>query len=65
MKQPLRVAKGTVMGECVRIVGTGEVPPGSILAAEITGRWIAIYNVDGACLALKNFGSVESNLGRT
>jgi nitrite reductase/ring-hydroxylating ferredoxin subunit len=53
------------MGEYVRIAGMGEVPPGSVLAVEITGRWVAICNVGGACFALKNFGSVESNLGRT
>lgn len=52
------------MGARIRIAEMNEVTPGSGLAVEITGRRIAIYNVDEACFALKNCGSVESSPGK-
>jgi nitrite reductase (NADH) small subunit len=42
------------MGEYIRVVGVADIPPGSGHVAEVSGRCIAIFNVDGAFFALDN-----------
>lgn len=42
------------MGELIRIAGTTDVKPGSGLVAEVNGKTIAVFNVDGAFFAIDN-----------
>lgn len=42
------------MGEYTRVVGVREVPPGRGHVAQVNGRSIAIFNVEGAFFALDN-----------
>ena len=42
------------MGEFVRVVGTGDVKPGHGTVAEINGKTLAIFNVDGTFHAIDN-----------
>ena len=36
------------MGELIRIAGTADVKPGAGMVAEVNGKAIAVFNVDGA-----------------
>ena len=42
------------MSEYVRVAGTGDVKPGTGIVAEVNGRHIALFNVEGAYYALDN-----------
>jgi nitrite reductase/ring-hydroxylating ferredoxin subunit len=42
------------MGEFVRIAGTGELKPGQGIVAEINGKTVALFNVDGSFHAIDN-----------
>jgi nitrite reductase/ring-hydroxylating ferredoxin subunit len=42
------------MGEFVRVAGTGDVKPGSGIVAEVQGKTIALFNVDGVFHAVDN-----------
>ena len=42
------------MSELLRVIGVGDLPPGKRHVAEVNGREIAIYNVDGAFFAVDN-----------
>jgi len=40
------------MAEFVRVAGRSEIPPGSKALADIDGRAIAVFNVDGTFYAI-------------
>jgi len=42
------------MGEFVRVTGTTEVKPGSGIVAEVQGKALAIFNIDGTFYAINN-----------
>ncbi len=42
------------MGELIRIAGTADVKPGSGMVAEVNGKAIALFNVDGTYYAIDN-----------
>ena len=42
------------MGELIRIAGTADVKPGAGMVAEVNGKAIAVFNVDGAFYAIDN-----------
>jgi nitrite reductase/ring-hydroxylating ferredoxin subunit len=42
------------MAEFVRVAGTGEVKPGQGIVAEVSGKTLAIFNVDGQFHAIDN-----------
>ena len=42
------------MGELIRIAGTTDVKPGSGMVAEVNGKTIALFNLDGAFFAIDN-----------
>lgn len=42
------------MSEFVRVAGTGDVKPGSGLVAEINGKTLAVFNVDGMYHVIDN-----------
>ncbi|MBA3753445.1 MAG: Rieske (2Fe-2S) protein [Nitrospira sp.] len=42
------------MGELIRIAGTTDVKPGSGMVAEVNGKAIALFNLDGAFYAIDN-----------
>lgn len=42
------------MGEFVRVTGTTDVQPGSGIVAEVNGKTLAIFNVDGTFHAIDN-----------
>jgi 3-phenylpropionate/trans-cinnamate dioxygenase ferredoxin component len=42
------------MGEFVRVTGTGDVKPGHGIVAEVSGKTLAVFNVDGMFHAIDN-----------
>jgi len=42
------------MGEFVRLTGTADVQPGQGIVAEVNGKTLAVFNVDGAFHAIDN-----------
>lgn len=42
------------MAEFVRVAGTDDVPAGSGIVAEVKGKTLAIFNVDGTYYAIDN-----------
>jgi nitrite reductase (NADH) small subunit len=42
------------MGEFVRVIGTTDVQPGQGIVAEVNGKTVAVFNVDGAFHAIDN-----------
>ena len=42
------------MGEFVRVTGTTDVKPGSGIVAEVNGKTLAVFNVDGTFHAIDN-----------
>ena len=42
------------MGELIRIAGTADVKPGAGMVAEVNGKAIALFNVDGTFYAIDN-----------
>src|SRR5947208_3863131 len=42
------------MGEFVRVTGTDEVKPGHGIVAEVNGKTLAVFNVDGRFHAIDN-----------
>ena len=42
------------MGEFVRVTGTGDVKPGHGIVAEVNGKILAVFNVDGTFHAIDN-----------
>ena len=46
--------QGGCMGELIRIAGTADVKPGAGMVAEVNGKAIAVFNVDGAFYAIDN-----------
>ncbi len=42
------------MGEFVRVAGTADVKPGSGVVAEVNGKAIAVFNLDGTFYAIDN-----------
>jgi len=42
------------MGEFVRVTGTTGVKPGHGIVAEVNGKTLAVFNVDGAFHAIDN-----------
>jgi nitrite reductase (NADH) small subunit len=42
------------MGEFVRVTGTADVKPGSGIVAEVNGKILAVFNVDGAFHVIDN-----------
>lgn len=42
------------MPEYIRVIGVGDLPPGKGQVAEVNGREIAIFNVDGTFFAIDN-----------
>ena len=42
------------MGEFVRVAGTADVKPGHGIVAEVEGKTLAIFNVDGTYHAIDN-----------
>ena len=42
------------MGEFVRVTGTADVKPGSGIVAEVRGKALAIFNIDGTFHAIDN-----------
>lgn len=42
------------MGELIRVAGTGDVKPGSGMVAEVNGKAIALFNVEGTFYAIDN-----------
>lgn len=42
------------MSEFVRVAGTADLKPGSGMVAEVNGRSIAVFNVDGTYHAIDN-----------
>jgi len=42
------------MGEFVRVIGTADVKPGHGIVAEVNGKILAVFNVDGAFRAIDN-----------
>ncbi len=42
------------MGEFVRVTGTTDVQPGQGIVAEVNGKPLAVFNVDGAFYAIDN-----------
>jgi nitrite reductase (NADH) small subunit len=42
------------MGEFVRVIGTADVKPGHGIVAEVNGKILAVFNVDGAFHAIDN-----------
>jgi nitrite reductase/ring-hydroxylating ferredoxin subunit len=60
------------MGEFVRVAGTAEVKAGSGIVAEVSGKTVAIFNIDGTFHAIDNTcvhrggplgeGDVEGNI---
>lgn len=42
------------MGEFVRVAGSGEVQPGHGIVAEVMGKTLAVFNVDGTFHAIDN-----------
>ena len=42
------------MGEFVRVTGTTDVQPGSGIVAEVNGKTLAVFNVDGTFHAIDN-----------
>jgi nitrite reductase (NADH) small subunit len=42
------------MGEFVRVTGTTDVQPGQGIVAEVNGKTLAVFNVDGAFHAIDN-----------
>jgi nitrite reductase (NADH) small subunit len=42
------------MGEFVRVTGTTDVQPGQGIVAEVNGKTVAVFNVDGAFHAIDN-----------
>lgn len=42
------------MGEFVRVAATGDVLPGQAIVAEVQGKTLAIFNVDGQFHAIDN-----------
>ena len=42
------------MGEFVRVAGTADVKPGRGIVAEVEGKTLAIFNVDGTYHAIDN-----------
>lgn len=42
------------MGEFVRVAGTGDVQPGHGMVAEINGKSLAVFNVDGVFHVIDN-----------
>ena len=42
------------MAEYIRVIGIGDLPPGKGQVAEVNGREIAIFNVDGMFFAIDN-----------
>ena len=41
-------------GKCVRVTGTTDVKPGHGIVAEVNGKTLAVFNVDGAFHAIDN-----------
>lgn len=42
------------MGDFVRVTGTGDVKPGQAIVAEVNGKTLAVFNVDGMFYAIDN-----------
>lgn len=42
------------MGEFVRVAGTGDIQPGHGIVAEVEGKAIAVFNLDGTFHAIDN-----------
>lgn len=42
------------MGEFVRVTGTTDVQPGQGIVAEVNGKTVAVFNVDGAFHVIDN-----------
>ena len=42
------------MGEFVRVTGTDDVKPGHGIVAEVNGKTLAVFNVDGTFHAIDN-----------
>jgi len=42
------------MGEFVRVTGTTDVKPGHGIVAEVNGKTLAVFNVDGTFHAIDN-----------
>lgn len=42
------------MGEFVRAAGTADVPPGHGIVAEVNGKTIALFNIEGTFHAIDN-----------
>jgi len=42
------------MGEFVRVAGTADVKPGHSIVAEVNGKTLAVFNVDGKFHAIDN-----------
>jgi len=42
------------MGEFVRVTGTDDVKPGHGIVAEVSGKTLAVFNVDGMFHAIDN-----------
>lgn len=42
------------MGNFVRVTGTTDVQPGQGIVAEVSGKTLAVFNVDGAFHAIDN-----------
>ena len=45
---------GQAMGEFVRVAGTTDVKPGYGIVAEVNGKTLAVFNVDGTFHAIDN-----------
>jgi len=42
------------MGEFVRVAGTGDVQPGNGIVAEVNGKTLAVFNMDGKYYVVDN-----------
>ena len=42
------------MGDFMRVAGTSDIAPGNGIVAEVNGKTIAVFNVEGAFFAIDN-----------
>jgi len=42
------------MGEFVRVAGTADVKPGHVIVAEVNGKSLAVFNIDGQFHVIDN-----------
>jgi NAD(P)H-dependent nitrite reductase small subunit len=53
-REPFQSRRKVIMSEFIKVANITDLPPGQAMVVEISGRPIAVFNVDGQFYALDN-----------